>query len=194
MSQQQSGQGDGACAIVDGDNSPEGAAGKLKVRALYVGVVILLTVLFHFAAVNMMKTVWSCHTNRKCSRRLQKWRVWMGWDFFTAWNLAACKVCLPTPSVRWFILKISNFSDFWQKLLFEVESNAGALSLQWDIMRQGAALGFALRDPCFLQHTCSLKEYFFPSRLHKAIKRNCYFPKHCPSILKIWRKISLFLG
>jgi len=57
MSQQQSGQGDGACAIVDGDNSPEGAAGKLKVRALYVGVVILLTVLFHFAAVNMMKTV-----------------------------------------------------------------------------------------------------------------------------------------
>lgn len=57
MPQQQSGQGDGACAIVEGGNSLEGAAGKLKVRALYVGVVISLTVLFLFTAVNMMKIV-----------------------------------------------------------------------------------------------------------------------------------------
>lgn len=57
MPQQQNGQSDRACANVEGGNSLEGEAGKLKVRALYVGVVILLTVLFHFTAVNMMKIV-----------------------------------------------------------------------------------------------------------------------------------------
>lgn len=110
----------------------------------------------------------------------------------SGYNWFACKDCLPSPTVRWFMLKISNSAYFWQSLLIQVESNAVdpdccRTSWDWGLLWDSHHLNHNSSSTWAAQNSHLLSPFW----QHKTVICNFYFPnQHFPTFLKIPRQRS----